>query len=270
MKMLRISSCLFLALCASAAFAADEELVEKAVVRNRLFNVDGHFELGFNVGLSMLSRLTDHYNLNASVAYNLADSLALELRVGYAFSRHTGLANQIAYDFSKNGSITEIKDLSDLWEMNANGVLGLRWQPIYGKISLMAELPVHYQAYLWLGGGAAMLHRESLTICNTSLAKCTEFSDSSGDNFRAGATPFLTNDKIGPVVSVALGWRFFLNQKHAVKFEIRDYSYLDSYLEGVNRAAALSASNPTGNGVDSKNPGITNLVQFDFGYAFIF
>ena len=82
--------------------------------------------------------------------------------------------------------------------------------------------------------------------------------------------------------SLAVGFRFFLGQQHGVKFEIRDYSYLDSYYENVNRAAAQVSSaciagttapancNFTGNGALVKNPGITNLVQFDLGYTFIF
>ena len=43
--------------------------------------------------------------------------------------------------------------------------VGARWSPFYGKISLMAELPVHFQTYVWLGGGAAALHRESIVYC---------------------------------------------------------------------------------------------------------
>ncbi len=37
--------------------------------------------------------------------------------------------------------------------MGVNGSIGARWQPIYGKINLIAELPVHFQLYLWAGGG---------------------------------------------------------------------------------------------------------------------
>jgi hypothetical protein len=89
-------SCLVL-MTAGAAFAEDEadELVEKVAVRNRLFSPEGRWEIGGNVGFTLLSRLTDHYNLNLSVAFNPKDWLGLELRGGYAVSRHTSLGDHI-------------------------------------------------------------------------------------------------------------------------------------------------------------------------------
>ncbi len=272
MKMLRLTGCLLIALSASAAFADDDELVEKVVVRNRLFNVDGHFEAGLNVGFSMLPRLTDHYNFTVSGAYNFIDTLAVEVRVAYAYSHHTGLADKMALDFAANPGLyaTKTADLNDLWQMGFNAIAGVRWQPLYGKISLMAELPVHFQAYLWAGGGVALLHRESLLICNQPFKKCQNYSDSTQPDYKSGPSPFFEEDKVGPLVSLALGFRIFVSGRHALKLEFRDYSWLDSRYENVNRAAAQNPSNPTGNGNLVASPGITNLVQIDVGYAFIF
>lgn len=248
---LNLMGCLVL-LTAGAAFAEDEtdQLVEKVAVRNRLFSVEGRWEVGANAGFSILSRLTDHYNLNASVAYNPKDWFGLELRVGYAISRHTSLADQIQTDFFANNTISKANDAADLWEMTANGVVGARFQPIYGKINLMSELPVHFQFYLWAGGGVGYLKRESMVLCaqKVSAREC-------------GA--FLTENKVSPLVSLALGFRFFIAQQHSVKFEVRDWSYLDSYQVNVDRATGTG-------GMNSPNAGITNLVQFDVGYAFIF
>ena len=246
-----LMSCLVL-LTAGAAFAEDEtdQLVEKVAVRNRLFSVEGRWEVGANVGFSILSRLTDHYNLNASVAYNAKDWFGLELRGGYAISRHTSLADQIQTDFFANNTISKANDAADLWEMTANGVVGARFQPIYGKINLMSELPIHFQFYLWAGGGAGFLKRESMVLCaqKTSARECGAFQ---------------VDYKVSPLVSLALGFRFFIAQQHSVKFEVRDWSYLDSYQINIDRATGTG-------GMDSPNAGITNLVQFDVGYAFIF
>jgi len=254
---LNLMGCLVM-LTASAAFAEDEadELVEQVAVRNRLFSVDGRWELGGNVGFSLLSRLTDHYNFNISGSYNVKDWFAFELRGGYALSRHTSLADQIQTDFFANNTISKANDAADLWEMTANAVVGARFQPIYGKINLMSELPVHFQFYAWLGGGFAYLKRESIALCSqkVSARECGEF---------------LTEFKPSPLVSIALGFRFFVVQGHSVKVEVRDYSYFDSYFVNVDRAAA-SPANPTAGGTPSPNAGITNLVQFDLGYAFIF
>ncbi len=240
-------------------------LVEKVAVRNRLYNVDGHWEFGGNAGFSLLSRLTEHYNLNLSGAYNVAEWLGLELRGGYAISMHTSLANQLQSDFAINSSISTANDMADLWEMTANAIIGARFQPIYGKVNLVAELPVHFQFYLWAGAGFGLFKHQSLAICAVkSGSTCSQF---------------LTELKPGPLVSVALGFRFFFSTsapvpgaktgQHSVKIEVRDYSYLDSYYINVKRADA-TAANPTAGGQLSPNAGITNLVQLDVGYAYIF
>ncbi len=246
-----LMSCLVL-LTASAAFAEDEadELVEKVAVRNRLFSVEGRWELGANVGFSILSRLTEHYNLNLSVAFNPKDWFGLEVRGGYAISRHTSLADQIQTDFFANNTISKANDAADLWELTAHGVLGARFQPIYGKINLMSELPVHFQFYLWVGGGVGLLKRESMVLCaqRKSTRECESFQ---------------VDNKVSPLVSVALGFRFFIAQQHGIKIEVRDWSYLDSFLVNVDRATGTG-------GTESPNAGITNLVQFDLGYSFIF
>jgi outer membrane beta-barrel protein len=237
-------------LTAGAAYAQEnDELVEKVAVRNRLFSVEGRFELGGNVGLSILPRLTDHYNLNLSVAYNLKDWFAIEVRGGYAISRHTSLADQIQTDFqTRPRSVAQ--DASDLWELTGHGVAGIRFQPIYGKLNLMSEVPVHFQLYLWAGGGVAALRKESMVQCavRVSARECGEF---------------LVENKVSPLVSLALGFRFFIAQHHSVKLEVRDWSYLDSYLVNIDRTTGTG-------GIESPNAGITNLVQFDLGYSFIF
>ncbi|MEW5737702.1 MAG: outer membrane beta-barrel domain-containing protein [Myxococcota bacterium] len=265
-KTLKIVGCLAVLLSAGGAFADEGELVEKVAVRNRLYTVAGRWEVGGNVGIAMLSRLTDHYNLNVSGAYNFTDWLGLELRTGYAISMHTSLARQIQDDFYTNTSISTANDLSDLWEMKFNGILGLRFQPIYGKINLMAEVPIHFQLYGWVGGGVGMFFRESLVICpnKTSASECGGY---------------FTEEKISPLVSLALGFRFFIpgvtssgnvvGQRHSIKLEVRDWSFLDSYYVGVSRAQS-NPGNPTAGGMQSPNAGITNLVMIDLGYAFLF
>lgn len=267
---LRIIGCLAVAMMSTQARADDEDaaLVEKVAVRNRLYSVAGRWELGANVGISLLPRLTEHYNLNLAVGINVADWLAFELRGGYAISRHTSLADDVASKFFANTSISKIKDLADLWQMAHNAVLGVRFQPIYGKLNLTAEVPVHFQLYVWVGGGAGLFKRESLVICgNHSGSDC-------GDNyFVQGLSAGDIGGAIKPVVSLALGFRFFIANHHAIKLEARDWSYLDSYYEGIDRATLVGSDEAAiqrAGGQLSPNAGITNLVQFDLGYSFIF
>jgi outer membrane beta-barrel protein len=267
---LNLMSCLVLlsAISARTAFAKeDEEIVEKVAVRNRLFSVAGRWEVGANVGFSLLPKLTDHYNLNASVAVNPKDWLGIELRGGYAISRLTSLATQIQEDFFTSTSSKEADDAADIWRMSWNVVAGIRFQPIYGKINLMSELPIHFQFYLWVGGGVTGLTRESMVICPDRAACLAYFDDPSL------ATPFATETKVSPLVSIALGFRFFLPfSGHSIKFEARDWSYLDSFQENIPRTCTTGVRGcPTATaGAASPNAGITNLVQFDLGYSFIF
>lgn len=264
---LNLMGCLVL-LTAGAAFAEEEsdQLVEKVAVRNRLFSVEGRWEVGANVGFSILSRLTDHYNLNASVAYNPKDWFGLELRGGYAISRHTSLADQIQEDFFNSNTVSKANDAADLWTLSWHAVLGARFQPFYGKINLMSELPIHFQFYLWAGGGVGGLQRESLALCADRAACIAYLAD------RRLPTAFETGTKVSPLVSLALGFRFFILQQHSVKIEVRDWSYLDSFRTDVTRVcqSGVRGCATAADGTLSPNAGITNLVQFDLGYAFIF
>lgn len=258
------------ALVSTAATAAeadveDAALVEKVAVRNRLYSVAGRWELGANVGVSMLPRLTEHYNLNADVAFNLFDWLAFDVRVGYAISRHTSLAVDVASKFYANTSISKVRDLADLWQMGGNAIIGARFQPIYGKLNLTAELPVHFQLYLWVGGGAGLFTRESLVLCfdRSSNARCGTEED----------PKYFRQNAVKPIVSIALGFRFFLADHHALKVEARDWSFLDSYYEGVDRTklnGSDEAAVQAAGGQLSPTAGVTNMVQFDLGYSYIF
>lgn len=271
-KTLNLMGCLVL-LTASAAYAEDEaeELVEKVAVRNRIFSVEGHWEVGGNVGFSLLPRLTDHYNLNLSGAYNVKDWFGIELRVGYALSRHTSLADQIQTDFFSNCvsesqcTMKKGSDPTDLWEMTFNSVIGARFQPIYGKIGVLAELPVHFQLYAWVGGGLGLLKRESLVMCaeRASPRECRAFVTAVDPTNPSGGSL-----RPSPLVSLALGFRFFVLSGHSVKVEARSWSWLDQFYADIDRLKT-SDSNPSAGGT-LKNAGITNLVQFDLGYAFIF
>jgi outer membrane beta-barrel protein len=139
--------------------------------------------------------------------------------------------------------------------MGPNGVVGARFQPIYGKLNLMAELPVHFQLYLWAGGGAGLFNRRSLLICpSRSGSRCDGY---------------FTETKVSPLVSLALGFRFFIAGQHAVRIEARTWSFLDSYYVNVDRNAS-SPANPTAGGMPSRDAGITTISQIDLGYSFVF
>jgi len=243
----------------SSAVVSAQGVVEDVVVRNRLYQLGGKFELSPSAGIAVVPRLVDHVTLSAAATYNLSDLWALELRGGYAIARHTGLANQVAQDFLRldpNRRMRITDDLSALWEMRANGAFGVRWAPIYGKISLLSELPIHFQAYLWAGGGLGQFRRESIVYCRQVL-----------DRDAGTCADWLTQDKVKPLASFALGMRLFTGQHGSIKLELRNYLFPDSYLAFIDRLAAESGQ---ATGTAASSPGLIHLVTFELGYAFIF
>jgi outer membrane beta-barrel protein len=238
-----------------ASQASAEELLERAVVRNRLYQVAGRFEISPAVGFSLADRLTNHINFTVGFGYHFSDSWSLELQAGYALSAHTGLADQVAHNFLQK-TILLVDDLSSLWEMKGNAIIGVRWAPIYGKISLLAELPVHFQTYVWAGGGVGSFHRQSVVYCQQQP------TGMSGD-LQCGS--WLTDNKVQPLASAAIGFRFFTGQRGALTLEVRDYLFPDSYLTGIETAVAESGGQT---GVPAQSPGLINLVVFNLGYTF--
>ena len=251
--------------------AGQEQVLDPAAVRHRLFSPGERLEASVAVGLPLREYLTAHYTLNVGVAYNLFNTLGVEARAGYALSRQTGLARSISESFLNREDKKITDELEDMWQMNLHGVLGARWAPIYGKLSLLADETVHFQAYLWGGGGFASLRRQSVIQCtqvmNRDLGVCDNRTDPL-DATTATQNYWRTETRMAPVASGAVGFRFFLGGgQHALRVELRDWVFMDQYRTNVLRED-WEAGRESGELV--KNPGLTHLVQFDIGYSFLF
>jgi len=251
--------------------SAQEQVLDPAAVRHRLFSPGERLEASVAVGLPLREYLTAHYTLNVGVAYNLFNTLGVEARAGYALSRQTGLARSISESFLNREDKKITDELEDMWEMNLHGVLGARWAPIYGKLSLLADESAHFQAYLWGGGGMASLRRQSVIQCtrvvDRNLGVCDNRTNLD-DSTTATENYWRTESRMAPVVSGAVGFRFFLGGgQHALRVELRDWVFMDQYRTNVLRED-WEAGRESGEPV--KNPGLTHLVQFDIGYSFLF
>jgi outer membrane beta-barrel protein len=263
-RLLAVLASLTFCLAATRAQAQQDAVLENVVVRNRLFSVKGRPEVSLSAALNVTTHLTAHYNFNLGLAYNLLESLAVEGRAGYALSRHTGLAHSVAEQYL-------IERSAATQEMGAHAVGGLRWAPIYGKLSLLAEVPAHFQSYLWLGGGMARFTQESVVAClnvvNRDRGICDNRSD---ENDRSTATEryWATDSRVSPVVSAAVGLRFFIGNHHGAKLELRDWVFKDKFRVDMVRAE-YEGGNPE-TGTFEPSPGFTHIVQFDLGYTFLF
>lgn len=240
--------------------ASAQSVVENVAVRNRLYRMANKFEMSAAVGFGLARELTEQVNFSLGAAYNLTDAFAFEIRAGYALSRHTNIARQLARNFLQvdpsqpERRITD--DLSKLWEMKANGLIGLRWTPVYGKISLLAELPVHFQVQFWAGGGVGQFHRESIVYCRQLVSRVD-----------GTCADWLREDAVRPIGSLAAALRFFTHRSGSLQLELRDYLFRDSYLTSIDRVVAERGQST---GVSSSSPGIIQLFTLELGYAVFF
>lgn len=250
--------------------AAQQQVLDPAAVRHRLYSPEQHLELSLMVGLPAREYLTAHYNLNVAVAYNFFTTLALEARAGYALSRQTGLARSTSETYLSRADSQLTDELEDMWQMGAHGVVGARWAPIYGKLSLLADGTAHFQAYLWAGGGLASLRRQSVIQCGQVIDRARGICDNRTDpDDRSTATEsyWRQESRVAPVVSAAAGLRFFLSERHALRAEVRDWVFTDRYRVNLVREDWEAGRE---SGELARSPGFTHLVQFDLGYTFFF
>nr|BDT35147.1 outer membrane beta-barrel domain-containing protein [Myxococcus sp. MH1] len=270
-RTLRVFAPLVVWLAASAAAAQDDEAVlDNVVVRNRLYEPGGKLEVSLGVGLPLQTHLTAHYFFNLGVAYNLFNTFAVEARAGYAASRHTGLARSISESFLALEEKLVTDELEDLWEMNLHGVAGIRWAPIYGKLNLVSDLPAHFQAYVWAGGGLGSFQRNSVIQCSQVVNRQAGVCDnrtSLDDRGSASEDYWVRETRVAPMVSAAVGFRFFILDKHGLRLEVRDWVFRDNYRVNLVRED-WEAGRVTGESASS--PGLTHLVQFDLGYTYSF
>jgi len=225
-------------------------------VEPRLYPVGGRFSIAATLGLSVFDTLTHTATLDVRAGWEFNDWLGVDASVTGALAGHTALADRIGQHLLQTPAAGSVDDLSDLWQLKAMVLAGVRLAPVYGKFNLGPNFPIRYQAYLWLGGGAAWLDRTSVVVCRAVTSR-----------EQGTCADWLTESRVAPVASGALGFRLFTGVHGAVVLELRNVVWKDDYLVGVDRAAA-EAGDPTGQRAPS--PGFTNTVLVQLGYAYFF
>jgi outer membrane beta-barrel protein len=235
---------------------------EKVVVRNRLYTPESSIEVGAQVGFSLIDRLVEHTNFQANAAYNFTNEWAAELFAGYAYSKHSSIADQVTSEVASHNIKTNptTDDFSSLWEMKWNVAAGARWAPIYGKLSLSSELPIHFQAYIAAGAGVAGLSRTSVVYC---LDQPTV--DANGNP--TCDTP-LQQSRVSPLIHFGGGLRFWIIKNAALRLEARDYTFPDQYQTNIDRASAATGNDQAG--TPATNPGFEHIIFLTAGLTYIF
>lgn len=255
---------------AARAADADESKVEKIVVRNRLHTVKGKFEVSPGVGFTLTNKLTEHTNFELGLGYNLFETFAIELRGGYALGGLTSVSEQVQTEIYADSPVSggtavpknaTPNDFADLWQLQWQALVLPRWQPIYGKLNLATEVPIHFQVFLTAGGGYVGLHRESIVYCqNGGTARGAECAE------------YLQEDRQDIAFGAGGGLRFWAYEDIQLKIELFDLAFFDEYREQVSRAEAekeAPGAEPA-QGTLAGNPGLTNLIFLNIGATFLF
>jgi outer membrane beta-barrel protein len=274
--------------------------VENEAVRNREFTVEKRVEVGANFGLTILNMLTSHIDASADVAYNFTEAWALVLGGGYAFGSHTSVANDVFREVGSkdpvppcptptppgcvggSGALSNAADFANLWMMQEHAELNLRWSPIYGKLNLAGELPVHFQVFITAGGGAADFQFYSPVFClqrgmvfdpddpnnndtfteTSSQAQIQKSLSDTTNNTGAkiqGCVFPLSENTWKPVINFGGGLRVFITKNIAIKLEFRDYIFPDQYFININRTAIGGGALQGQPGFDPSFPATPNL-----------
>jgi outer membrane beta-barrel protein len=285
---------------------------EAVVVRNRLYADEHRLEVGIVDEIALTGSLTSINMPQLSVAYHFSEVWALDLLLGYAFGGVNGLFcavqnvtatscgdpnKQSASSTFRNARAkntppsagspgTGYNDLSDLWTPNGfNAQLAVRWEPVYGKLSLLTEVPVHFKWFVSAGGGVAHFSRTSLNYCNlfddhanppvgggTPLGDCTQ----QNNNYDT-----LKQNKYSWLANVGTGFRFIFAGSGSLDIGIRDYIWADSYRTGILGSQFTpvpytppepypNPALPAGTLSGTQQTGITNAVFVDLGLTWTF
>lgn len=172
-------------------------------VQGRLFLKKGRFE----VSPSFLLGLNDPFSQNMGgqleLDYFIAESFGINANFGYA----TDITSNNA-TFVTPKTYLEKNDLAvpDMGRMKYYASLGANWSPIYGKVSFLSQLIVHFDGYISINFGVAGVDYRGW---EGDLSNRVE-KDMGGMRFMS---------------SVGVGERIFLNRWLVLKLELKDIIY---------------------------------------------
>lgn len=231
----------------------DDEIIERVVVRNRKHSVWNTLEIAPSAGISLVNRLTQQYNFQLGVGFNFSEEWGLDVRGGWALGGLTSVGESARTRRQESLEVEPVDEFQDLWRLKWQAMLMPRWSPIYGKLNIVTELPVHFQAYLTAGGGLAGLESESVVYCQAGGA---------GDCVDG----FLLEERQSFVVAAGIGFRFFVTEGIGIRLELLDMMYPDEHRTGFDMEAARAeapGSDPQEGTLTSS--GLTNVLFLNVG-----
>ena len=249
---LRRNTCVLLcAVAASSAARAGEAIYgpdgAPTVVQHKLHTMTGLWEAGLAFDMAMNTALVDQMGGLVSVSYHPNEWLDLGLDGLLHHTALSTLALNVRTDLRSRAAAQRGDELTGDNQLRG-GIFALaRVAPVYGKFSLAGETNVHFQAYLFGGGGAARIHRESINLCaDPGTATCGSFQQT---------------DWTRPAAIGGAGFRFYFNRAFSLRTEVRGYFFRSSY---------RSAADPTQPGSGTEQGYLASIATFNAGFSVLF
>ena len=198
-----------------------------ASVQGKLHQMSRRWELGVAFGAALNTSHIDQYGGLISVSYHPNEWADVGIDVLANRTGLTGLSGQIRQALPTRSNPTSGQpntgdEISGADQMRTGALVMARVAPIYGKLSLAAELPLHFQAFLIAGAGAASFRHESVNLCATpGDAPCAQGQ-------------YQTSTSVKPVGEVGGGLRFYLGQRWSLRTEVRAFLYPATVLRGAD------------------------------------
>jgi outer membrane beta-barrel protein len=218
-------------LCAASTPGLAEEAVYGPTappgVQGKLYQLSRRWEVGVSFGVALNTSLVDQYGGILSISYHPNEWIDAGVDVLANRTGVSSLSGQIRDRLPSrtnpaSGQPNTGDEIAGADQMRGGALAMARIAPIYGKLNLAAELPVHFQVFLLGGAGAAEFKHESVNLCATA-----------GDG-PCAAGDYQTTTSLKPVGEVGGGLRFYLGQHVSLRTEVRAFLYPATVLRGAD------------------------------------
>ncbi len=168
-----------------------------APVSGSLFQKSKHFELTPSLGISVYDAFFQKYSVGLKFSYHLTESFSVGAHGTYLFNTPRGGLSRCDSQGCEEPSLDQLQAVPG--RISLLGGIDVAWAPIYGKLNVLAEKVLHFDAAILLG----------VNIVQYKILEKQEFKS------------FLT-----PGGNVGLVQRFFLSPNIVLRLDVRDYIYL--------------------------------------------
>ncbi len=187
-------------------------------IANRFFLKEGRFELAPVLGYVPNNPMAKRYVGGVLAAYHFSEQFAAEGAILYSPDLGNndlkGLTHTLV-NIAHEGS-GEVQFQQPIDKMSLGATFAARWAPVYGKINLIGERVLNFDFYGTAGLGLLSVNKYYAVYDEAAAV---------GGAPPTSLTPVGT--KAAVPVNLGIGFDFFLSSSLALKFDVRNYLYVD-------------------------------------------